>query len=69
MTRPLKIPEVSAMTGIPEATLRWYRHAGVGGPPNFKLGRRVMYLETDVLAWMQQEYEAGIGTQVPEPAA
>ncbi len=57
------------MTGIPEATLRWYRHAGVGGPPSFKLGRRVMYLETDVLAWMQQEYEAGIGTQVPEPAA
>ena len=64
MTRPLKIPEVSAMTGIPEATLRWYRHAGVGGPRSFKLGRRVMYREEDVLAWMQAQYDAD-----PEPAA
>ncbi len=57
MTPPLKIPDVSAMTGIPEATLRWYRHAGVGGPRSFKLGRRVMYREEDVLDWMQAQYD------------
>ncbi len=68
MTRPLKIPEVSAMTGIPEATLRWYRHAGVGGPRSFKLGRRVMYREEDVLAWMEAQYEAGADRSERTPA-
>jgi len=69
MTRPLKIPEVSAMTGIPEATLRWYRHVGGVGPRSFKLGRRIAYYEEDVLAWMQTQYEAGDRQRDPQPAA
>ncbi len=67
MARPLKIPEVSAMTGIPEATLRWYRHVGTG-PRNFKLGRRIAYYEEDVAAWVEAQYEAGAHRE-PEPAA
>jgi len=67
MARPLKIPEVSEMTGISETTLRWYRHANLG-PRSFKLGRRVLYLEEDVTAWMQERYEATVRSD-PEPAA
>lgn len=67
MAPPLKIPQVAAMTGIPEATLRWYRHVG-SGPPSFKLGRRVMYREEDVLAWIEAQYEAGTSHD-PQPAA
>jgi predicted DNA-binding transcriptional regulator AlpA len=67
MTALLKIPEVSAMTGVPEATLRFYRHQGTG-PKSFKLGRRVMYREEDVTAWVQAQYEAG-GQRDPQPAA
>ncbi|MBA2768586.1 MAG: helix-turn-helix domain-containing protein [Sporichthyaceae bacterium] len=62
MGAPLKIPDVSAMTGIPEATLRFYRHQGTG-PRSFKLGRRVMYREEDVLA-IEERY-----ANEPTPAA
>lgn len=43
---------VEAMTGISVNTLRWYRHVGDRGPAYLKLGRRVRYRESDVMAWL-----------------
>ena len=55
----LKMSEVSELTGIPEATLRFWRHVGVYGPPSAKLGRRVCYREADVVAWVDAQFEVG----------
>jgi predicted DNA-binding transcriptional regulator AlpA len=52
----LKLPEVSEMTGIPEATLRFWRHQGTG-PRSAKLGRRVVYREEDVKAWIDAQFD------------
>ncbi|MGA4670448.1 helix-turn-helix transcriptional regulator [Propionibacteriaceae bacterium Y1923] len=52
----LTTDQVSTMTNIPPATLRYWRHIGEG-PKSFKLGRRkVMYRRVDVLAWLEQQY-------------
>ncbi len=56
MTKLLRVPDVSALTGIPEATLRFWRHEGTG-PQSAKLGRRVVYRESDVLAWIDAQFE------------
>lgn len=52
----LRVPEVSELTGIPEATLRFWRHVGTG-PPSAKLGRRVVYREAEVIAWIDAQFE------------
>lgn len=49
--------EVSEMTRIPVATLRWYRNLGNKGPRSALLGGRVMYREQDVLAWINAQFE------------
>ncbi len=59
----LRVPDVAELTGIPEATLRFWRHAGTG-PPSAKLGRRVVYREADVLAWVDRQFE----NDNPQPA-
>ena len=57
--RILNTTEVSTLTRVPIATLRWWRHQGIG-PRSFKLGpRKVMYKESDVLAWLEHQYDAG----------
>lgn len=48
---------VSAYTGVPESTLRYWRHTGEG-PISFKLGRRVLYRKADVDAWLAVQYAA-----------
>ena len=48
----LTMAEVSALTRLPISTLRYYRSKGVG-PPSFRMGRRVVYDEDDVLDWVQ----------------
>jgi predicted DNA-binding transcriptional regulator AlpA len=53
----LSLPEVAAITRLAESTLRWYRHRGLG-PAGFRLGRRVVYREADVLAWIEQHRTA-----------
>jgi predicted DNA-binding transcriptional regulator AlpA len=54
----LTVHEVSQLTRTPIATLRWWRHQGTG-PKSFKLGpRKVMYKESDVLSWLEQQYNA-----------
>lgn len=61
MTKLLRIPEVSELTGIPEATLRFYRSRGTGGPKSAKLGRRVVYREADVQDWIEAQFAAAAG--------
>lgn len=48
------VPEVSAYTGIPEPTLRWYRSRGMG-PRSFRVGRKIRYRKADVLAWLDEQ--------------
>lgn len=58
----LKTSEVAEMLNLPEATLRYWRHKGIG-PTSFKLGlKHVVYKEEDVLAWIEKQYaETGEG--------
>ena len=50
----LRTAEISDQTGIPVATLRWWRHRGEG-PRSFKLGKTVFYHADDVAAWVDSE--------------
>ena len=50
--------EVANLIRVPHATLRYWRHIGVG-PKSFKMGpRRVLYREDDVIAWATAQYGA-----------
>lgn len=49
------LEQVAEQLNTPEATLRFWRHKGTG-PRSFKLGRRVMYRQADVDAWLEQQY-------------
>jgi predicted DNA-binding transcriptional regulator AlpA len=53
----LTLLEVSERTRIPPNSLRWMRQNGTG-PKSGKLGRRVVYRESDVEAWIDQQFEA-----------
>ena len=57
MAEYLSTNQVSEETGIPMATLRYWRHAGTG-PPSVRLGRRVVYRESDVARWIEAQFEA-----------
>jgi predicted DNA-binding transcriptional regulator AlpA len=50
----LKTTELAEQFGIPQGTLRWWRHKGEG-PRSFKLGRTVFYDAADVAAWVEAE--------------
>lgn len=55
ITRPLTTAEVSDLTGVPEATLRYWRTIAFG-PVSYSLGRRcVRYDHEDVAAWIAQQ--------------
>jgi len=54
--RLLRIDEVSDWTGVPQNTLRFWRQAGKG-PRSAKLGRRVVYRESDVQAWLDAQFD------------
>lgn len=58
----MSVPEVSEMTGVPEATLRYWRHKGIG-PASARLGRRVVYRDTDVVAYINAQFEAATNPQ------
>ena len=58
MQKLLRLPEVAALTGLPVNTLRFWRHQGTG-PKSVKLGRRVVYGECDVVAWIEEQFDAG----------
>lgn len=54
----LTMTEVSALTGVPVNTLRYWRHMS-DGPKSFKLGRRVVYDVSDVHDWLNAQRAAG----------
>jgi DNA-binding transcriptional MerR regulator len=56
MDKLLQLAEVSEITGIPENTLRYWRQLGTG-PKSARLGRRVVYRERDVTAWVDAQFE------------
>lgn len=56
----LTITEVAAMLRLPVATLRYWRHLGIG-PHSFRLGRRVVYRRTEVERWIRAQEAAQAG--------
>ncbi|MEO6996480.1 MAG: helix-turn-helix domain-containing protein [Terracoccus sp.] len=54
--RLLTSAEVAQLIRVPPATLRYWRHIGIG-PRSFKMGpRRVLYRAEDVAAWVATQY-------------
>jgi DNA-binding transcriptional MerR regulator len=49
--------EVSEWLGIPEETLRYWRHIG-SGPASFKLGGRVVYERDACERWLEAQRAA-----------
>ena len=47
----LTITEAADITRAPLATLRYWRHLGIG-PRSFRLGRRVVYRRSDLQDWI-----------------
>jgi prophage regulatory protein len=47
-------PEVSERLGVPDSTLRYWRHLGEG-PEYMKVGRRVRYERASVDAWLDSQ--------------
>jgi DNA-binding transcriptional MerR regulator len=45
------IAEAADITRAPLATLRYWRHLGIG-PRSFRLGRRVVYRRSDLQDWI-----------------
>lgn len=52
----LTYPDVSEMTGIPVNTLRAWRQKN-RGPTSTRIGRRVVYREEDVRAWIDAQFD------------
>ncbi len=51
----LTLVEAAERTNLPVSTFRHWRYAG-GGPPTFRVGRRVMVAEADLDAWIAAQY-------------
>ena len=47
----LNTQQASEWLGLPEATLRWYRHRGDRGPRSYCLGSRIFYDLGDLEQW------------------
>ncbi|MBC6462621.1 helix-turn-helix transcriptional regulator [Actinomadura sp. HBU206391] len=52
--RLLRLPAISEITALSEATLRYKRHCGTG-PPIFRLSKNLVCWESDLLAWIDEE--------------
>ncbi len=50
--------EVATLVRSTPQTVKWWRHVKQG-PTWFRIGRRVLYAETDVLAWLDAQRAAG----------
>ena len=48
----LTAPQLEERFGTPASTWRYWAHIG-SGPPSFKLGRRRVWRESAVLAWIE----------------
>lgn len=49
--------EVAELLGVPEATVRYWRHINYG-PPSARFGRTVKYSKAAVLAWAAAQFKA-----------
>ena len=50
---------VAELTGVPEGSLKYFRHRGYGGPMSFALTpRSIRYRREDVLDWINEQFEA-----------
>ncbi|MBF4999340.1 DNA-binding protein [Nocardia sp. BSTN01] len=57
----LRAKDCEALTGIPEATWRWWAHVGKG-PASFKLGaRRRVWRKSVILAWIAEQEAESLG--------
>ena len=56
----LTVTEAAVFLRTPAATLRYWRHLGVG-PDSFRLGRRVMYRSEDLVRWIDEQRDADRG--------
>lgn len=64
VSRILSTREVSERTGLAESTLRYFRHRGDKGPKSWTLGRRAVYYEHDVDAWLDAQYAKAVGEEL-----
>lgn len=55
----LTLDEAAAYLRTPAATLRYWRHLGVG-PDGFRLGRRVVYRREDLARWVAERRDADL---------
>ena len=53
----LTLADAAAVLRTPVATLRYWRHLGVG-PDGFRLGRRVVYRRDDIDRWLAKQQQA-----------
>lgn len=58
MEHHLTTDEVAAALRTTASTVRYWRHTGYG-PPSFRVGRRVLYRESDVQAWLDTRRASG----------
>ena len=49
------LEEAAAYLHTPVATLRYWRHLGTAGPRSMKIGRRVMYRQADIDAYIERQ--------------
>jgi hypothetical protein len=52
----LTLTEAAAFLRAPVATLRYWRHLGIG-PEGFRLGRRLLYRREDLDRWVAEQRE------------
>lgn len=60
MDRYLTTDDVAEIARTSPATVRYWRHCGTG-PLAGKVGRRVLYRESDVTAWLDQRFDSPRG--------
>ena len=67
-TQLLTLAEAAARLRTPVATLRYWRHLGIG-PHSFRLGRRVVYRRDDLDRWITAQHDGErIGRSHNSPA-
>lgn len=55
---PLLSPaEAAQLIDFPEATLRYWRRSGTG-PAFAKIGRKIVYRESDIRNWVDEQFAA-----------
>src|SRR5437660_624823 len=62
----IPFPQAAERLGVPEATLRYWRHLGIG-PRGFKMGRRVFFKASELDRFEREQQAADPST--PQPAA